>query len=96
MNTSHAITPADNAPPQVPDHDLSRRIGSGGFGEVWLATNRTTGQLRAVKLIPLSRRGETDPAGREIVSITRLEESVRGHHPNLLRIHHVGQTEAFL
>ena len=49
-----------------------------------------------MKLIPLSRRGETDPAGREIVSITRLEESVRGHHPHLLQIHHVGQTEAFL
>ena len=79
-------------PPDVPDFDLIRPIGRGGFGEVYLATNRTTGHLRAVKVIPLSRRGTTDPVGREITSLTRLEANLRRHHPNLLGIHHVGKT----
>jgi serine/threonine protein kinase len=61
------------APPEVPDFDLIRPVGRGGFGEVWLATNRTTGQLRAVKIIPLPQAGEADPAAREITSLTRLE-----------------------
>jgi serine/threonine protein kinase len=78
--------------PRVPDFEFIRPIGQGGFGQVWLATNRATGHLRAVKVIPLGSPGTTDPAGREITSITRLEESVHTHHPNLLEIQHVGKT----
>ena len=78
--------------PEIPDFDLIRPIGSGGFGEVWLATNRTTGHLRAVKLIPLQQTGRSNPAAREIGSLTRLEANLRCHHPNLLPIHHVGKT----
>ena len=44
---------AQVAPPEVPDFELIRCIGRGGFGAVWLASNRTTGRLRAVKVIPL-------------------------------------------
>ena len=51
--------------PQMPDLELMRQIGAGGFGQVWLARNRTTGHLRAVKVIPLHRSGTVDPAGRE-------------------------------
>jgi eukaryotic-like serine/threonine-protein kinase len=82
--------------PDVPDFDLIRPIGSGGFGEVWLATNRTTKQLRAVKVIPLHRPGNADPAAREIGSLTRLEADSRCRHPNLLQIHHVGKTATHL
>ncbi len=82
--------------PGVPDFELIRCIGQGGFGQVWLATNRTTGQLRAVKVISLRSSGTTDPAGREITSITRLEESVHTQHPNLLDIQHVGKTAEHL
>ncbi len=54
--------PAPFAPrPEVPDLELLRRIGQGGFGEVWLAVNRATGRLRAVKLIPLHGH-RMDPA----------------------------------
>jgi len=83
-------------PPEVPDLDLIRPIGQGGFGRVWLARNRTTGKLRAVKVIPLHRSGSTDPAGREITSITRLEENLHAQHPNLLVIYHVGKTAEHL
>ncbi len=86
----------DTSPPQVPDLELIRCIGQGGFGQVWLASNRTTGKLRAVKVIPLRHEGTTDPAGREIISLTRLEENLRTQHPNLLVIHHVGKTAEHL
>ncbi len=82
--------------PQVPDFNLIRPIGKGGFGEVWLATNRTTGRLRAVKMISLKPSEAADPAGREITSLTRLEASLRTDHPNLLNIYHVGRTADFL
>lgn len=82
-----------NSPiPRLPDFELIRPIGQGGFGQVWMARNRATGLLRAVKLIPRGGRGTADPAGRELVSITRLE-SARRRHPNLLDIQHVGQTD---
>lgn len=89
---------SDEAPvrPQVPDLDLIRPIGQGGFGCVWLAVNQTTGSLRAVKVVPLQRSGGSDPAGREITSIARLESNLRRRHPNLLNIHHVGKTAQHL
>jgi len=88
----HASPDGSPVPPEIPDLDLLRPIGRGGFGEVWLAANRTTGHLRAVKLIPLERSGTADPAGREITSLTRLEANLQRQHPNLLTIHHVGKT----
>jgi eukaryotic-like serine/threonine-protein kinase len=86
----------NQAPPQVPDYDLMRLIGEGGFGRVWLAANQTTGRLCAIKLIPLRRSGTTDAAGREIMSLTRLESNLGHRHPNLLGIHHVGKTTEYL
>ncbi len=82
--------------PSIPDLDLIRSIGRGGFGEVWLAVNRATGRLRAVKLIPLHGGGPADPAGRELVSLTHLEAHAGMQHPNLLGIHHVGKTDRHL
>jgi serine/threonine protein kinase len=92
-DSPRAASAADHPlPPDVPDYDLIRPIGKGAFGQVWLAKNRTTGHLCAVKLISLERSRTTDLAGREITSITRLEENFRSQHPNLLCIHHVGKT----
>jgi len=87
--------------PRVPDFELLRPIGQGGFGQVWLATNLTTGHLRAVKVISLHSPGATGypqagPAGREITSITRLEDRVHARHQNLLDIQHVGKTAEHL
>jgi hypothetical protein len=79
-------------PPEVPGFDLIRPIGKGGFGEVWLAANRATGRLRAVKIIAATRSGALDLAGREITSIIRLEANLHRQHPNLVHIHHVGKS----
>ncbi len=91
--TKHDPPGHGRPPAEIPDVELTRRIGEGGFGEVWLATNRTTGQLRAVKVIPLQSASRADPAGREITSLTRLESNLGMQHPNLLVIHHVGKTD---
>jgi serine/threonine protein kinase len=90
-----AAPAAADIPPEVPDLELLRRIGQGGFGEVWLAVNRATGRLRAVKVIPL-RGHRADPAGREIVSLAHLEAQLGTRHENLLDIHHVGKTADYL
>ena len=71
----------EQVPPEVPDFDLIRPVGRGGFGEVWLATNRTTGKLCAIKIIPLRQPGQADPATREIASLTRLEANLGCQHP---------------
>lgn len=60
-------------PPEIPDFDLLRPIGRGGFGEVWLARNRTTAHLRAIKIVALRPSGSADAAGREISSLTHSE-----------------------
>jgi eukaryotic-like serine/threonine-protein kinase len=90
------MSESQSPPPDIPDFELLRQVGRGGFGEVWLARNRATEHLRAIKVIPLQRSGSADPAGREITSLTRLEANVRQKHPNLLDIHHVGRTEEHL
>jgi eukaryotic-like serine/threonine-protein kinase len=88
--------PAERITPEIPDFDLIRPVGRGGFGEVWLAVNRTTGQLRAVKIVALQQPGQVGAAAREISSLTRLEGNLRCRHENLLNIHHVGQTASHL
>ena len=87
--------PEDASAPEIPDFELIRCIGQGGFGQVWLASNRTTGHLRAVKVIRL-HPPVADAAGREITSLTNLEARVRRRHPNLMVIHHVAQSAEYL
>ncbi len=94
--TTPSPTGDDGPAVEIPEYELIRAIGEGGFGRVWLAKNRTTGHLRAVKLVPLARSGGTDPAGREIMSLTRLETNLRHRHANLMTIHHVGKTAHYL
>jgi serine/threonine protein kinase len=80
----------------VPDFEFVRPIGKGGFGEVWLAINRTTGQARAIKVISSVASDGDEPAAREVASIVRLETNLRCEHPNLLRIDHVGKSDGHL
>lgn len=86
--------PDDGSAPEVPGFDLIRVIGEGGFGKVWMATNRTIGGLLAVKVIPLASGSSRDAAGREIKSLTYLREVSRIHHPNLLDVKHIDTSPA--
>ena len=78
-------------PLNVPDHELLRRIGSGSYGEVWLARS-VLGRLRAVKIIYRSRFQEARPFEREFEGIQRFEPISRSH-PSQLAILHVGKNQ---
>jgi hypothetical protein len=82
--------------PRLPDLDLLRCVGRGAYGEVWLATNRTTGKLLAVKVVRLQSADAAGRAAREIQALVRFEGTLSTPHENLLTIHHVGQTDELL
>lgn len=70
---------------QVPDYDLLRRIGKGGFGEVWLGHHRLHGEYVAVKIIPKERLVELEGV--------RSYKHQAKQHSNLVPIEHVGETD---
>lgn|GEM_PF-3528414 len=69
----------------VPDYDLLRRIGKGGFGEVWLGRHRLHGEYVAVKLVPKQRLVELEGV--------RSYKQQAKQHSNLVPIEHVGETD---
>ena len=58
-------------PPDIPDHQLLRLIGSGSYGQVWLARN-VMGYFRAVKVIHRARFVDERPYEREFEGICRF------------------------
>jgi serine/threonine protein kinase len=96
----HQHTPAarqKNGPPShrddmvIPDYTLIRRIGSGAYGEVWLAQS-VTGAYRAVKIVWREDFELTRTFQREFLGIQQFEPISRGH-PCLVHILHVGWNE---
>jgi serine/threonine protein kinase len=79
----------DIPPPKVPDHELLRCIGTGSFGEVWLARN-IMGTFRAVKIIHRAWFAEDRPFEREFEGMGKFEPVARTH-PGLVAILHVGR-----
>ena len=63
---------------QVPDYHLIRRIGSGAYGEVWLAQS-ITGALRAVKIVWREDFELEKTFHREFEGIQQFEPISRGH-----------------
>src|ERR1051326_1237043 len=85
-----AVLPA--APPQIPDHELLRRVGEGAYGEVWLARN-VMGTYRAVKVVYRRSFSDDRPYEREFAGIKRFEPISRAH-ASQVDILHVGRNDA--
>jgi serine/threonine protein kinase/formylglycine-generating enzyme required for sulfatase activity len=75
----------------IPDYTLLKRIGSGAYGEVWLAQS-VTGAYRAVKIVWREDFELTRTFHREFLGIQQFEPISRGH-PCLVHILHVGWNE---
>lgn len=89
--------PAPGGPPShrddisIPDLELVRRIGSGSYGEVWLA-RAITGALRAVKIVWREDFEFDKTFRREFEGIQQFEPISRGHQ-GLVDVLHVGWNE---
>src|SRR4029079_1354856 len=75
----------------IPDLKLLRRIGSGSYGEVWLA-QAITGALRAVKIVWREDFEFEKTFRREFEGIQQFEPISRGHR-GLVNVLHVGWNE---
>jgi WD40 repeat protein len=83
---------AEREPPPVPDHTMLHRIGSGAYGDVWLART-ALGTLRAVKMVYRSRFKDDRPYEREFHGILKYEPISRTHE-GLVQVLHAGRDEA--
>lgn len=100
MDVSPAPTPLPPIPPgramrsipQIPDHDIVRQIGSGAYGEVWLAKS-LTGAWRAVKIVWRDDFDDDRTFNKEFEGIEHYEPIAR-NHPGLVHILHVGRKES--
>ena len=78
--------------PEVPDHELVRCIGTGSFGEVWLARTQL-GVWRAVKVIRRELFQDSRPYDREFAGMQRFEPLSREHEA-FVDLLHSGQNAA--
>ncbi|HVR63266.1 MAG TPA: protein kinase, partial [Polyangia bacterium] len=73
---------------------LDRHIGAGGFGDVFRATQRKTGQLVALKVLR-PRTGKNAPSMER--QLARFRREMRAcaelHHPHIVRLIDSGETD---
>ncbi len=82
------VTPAQLGHPLAGRYELGERIGAGGFGEVRVAVDHSTGARVAVKLLADASRESAARFAREARLIRQLT------HPNTVRLLDFGQTDA--
>src|SRR5204863_1261383 len=78
-------------PPPIPNHEIIARIGSGSYGEVWLARS-ITGASRAVKVVWRSQFSSERPYEREFHGIVQFEPISRSH-PGVVNVLHIGRDD---
>jgi serine/threonine protein kinase/Flp pilus assembly protein TadD len=69
-------------------YKLSERIGTGGMGEVYLATDITAGRKAALKLLPTRFTGDAE-------RLKRFQQEARAlvglNHPNIVTVYEIGE-----
>src|SRR5436309_9460752 len=69
-------------------YKISESIGTGGMGEVYLATDVVAGRKAALKLLPLRFTGDAEP-------LKRFEQEAHAvvglNHPNILTVYEIGE-----
>jgi TolB-like protein/Tfp pilus assembly protein PilF len=69
-------------------YKISESIGTGGMGEVYLATDITAGRKAALKLLPLRFTGDAE-------RLTRFQQEAHAvvglNHPNILTVYEIGE-----
>src|SRR5262245_32209393 len=69
-------------------YKLSERIGTGGMGEVYLATDLTAGRKAALKLLPTRFTSDA-------VRLKRFQQEARAvvglNHPNIVTVYEIGE-----
>src|SRR3989475_7545038 len=69
-------------------YKLSEQIGTGGMGEVYLATDVTAGRKAALKLLPMRFTGDAERLKR----FQQEAHAVVGlNHPNVLTVYEIGE-----
>jgi len=87
-----AHLPPSPPPPAIYDHELLKRIGGGGYGEVWLARS-VVGSYRAVKIVHRHNFDHDRPFEREFAGIQKFEPISRSHE-GLVDLLQVGRNDA--
>jgi WD40 repeat protein len=78
-------------PPEIPNYQMLRSIGSGSYGEVWLAQD-VMGIFRAVKVVRRDRfKEDARPYDREFDGICHFEPV--SHFPSQVNISNVGRND---
>jgi TolB-like protein/tetratricopeptide (TPR) repeat protein len=85
-----APTTVSRADPRIPDYELLRQIGSGSYGDVWLARG-LTGAHRAVKIVWRDRFPDAEPFEREFRGLK--EFTALGLEASQMALLHVGRDE---
>src|SRR5947208_2982192 len=86
---SHPVHHADTLPALVLQrYRLVRRLGSGGFGTVWLAHDERLDRPVAVKRIPTADAEQAERARREAMAAARLG------HPGIVALYESGTDDA--
>src|SRR6266545_4926022 len=69
-------------------YKISKRIGTGGMGEVYLATDMTAGRKAALKLLPERFTGDAE-------RLKRFQQEAHAlvglNHPNILTVYEIGE-----
>ena len=73
---------------RIGHYELAGRIGAGGMGEVYLATDITAGRKAAVKLLPARFTGDAERLKR---FVREARAVVALNHPNILTIYEIGE-----